>query len=980
MMAKKGPHKKSIKKAMIQTLLVSQLAVLLFLVGSFGYVLMSKLKHQVSENIETTTEAAILLTENRLSNYIDAAKRFSKHHFVINALIDPAGREGYLSKIVQEYAKGGGVSGVMVVDFEGEKIFSTLNGQAESYRQIVQSLSFDDMRVLVSADSRKLVLLNPIIFYDTPQGAIITEVLIAPFLDNLPRSDNYSYVLYHGDKAIYKTGDHDADSYVEIGKRPITAFSGSLAGMSDLKLKVLTSKENISGPLLESAVEIFILGFFVLGGTIILANHLGERFSAPILRLRDRVNSAKQEACFPIGTGDELEDLAKSFDSKTKKLIDKSAELVINVDNMKAVMKAIPDLVFVASSSQYEIEFVNQAVCDTAGFSTNEILGRSASDFLEAPDGSFDGLSFGENVRGMLVKKDEGKIPILLSTSRMMYKDGSSSRYLFVAKDISELELYKQYQSKAEQLTIANKKLQAAMESKSNFFANMSHEIRTPINGIYGMATLLAESDLDKEQQRKIGIIRESCGLLTSIVDDVLDYSRLEAGKMELELIPFSPTSAINDVVGLLQTRAKEQNTLLEFVPSRQIWVKGDVTKVRQVLMNLVGNAIKFTENGEIKVNFRVEKEGSGLHLHFEVEDNGIGIAKDVQEKLFKDFSQADSSTTRKYGGSGLGLSICKRLVSMMGGQIGVRSVEKGGSTFFFSLFLEASRSQLEGGVKEKLEVRKIGLENPLKILVAEDNHTNMEIIKGYLDSLGFKALEATNGLEALEMAKQNDIDIILMDCMMPVMDGFQATRMIKENLGERVFIAALTASALKEDRQKCQDAGMQYFLSKPLSKEKLYEFLAGYVSGKLLDSFSGQTMIIEAKPARKDISHSKENFNIDEAFSKIKGDFAGDMDIAYKAIETFIAGLKKQFEGMSLARRQRDYSTFSLISHTLKSNLSYFHLNSLREKAAFFEKQSNQKNLQGISLEDIEAFAQEARKTSLELLKKFQNQSDLAV
>lgn len=375
-------------------------------------------------------------------------------------------------------------------------------------------------------------------------------------------------------------------------------------------------------------------------------------------------------------------------------------------------------------------------------------------------------------------------------------------------------------------LKVKNDEAKKAFKAKSDFLANISHEIRTPLNGIIGMSNIL-ESNLEStENSQKLRIIKESSKSLLSLVNDILDYSKIEANKIELENVVFNIETTVMDVYYLFSTLADKKNINLNYNIKDDIkgWYKNDETRIKQILNNLLSNAIKFTENGDIKITVSKVKDlnDSNTIVSFKIEDTGIGISQESLSKLFQNFSQADSSTTRKYGGTGLGLSICKSLSELLKGKILVDSTPGEGSCFEIQIPLlkvEAPKNT----VKESITKKDISINQDIRILTAEDNPINQVVIANTLKKIGFNTDFAGNGVEVLEMVQQFDYDIILMDCHMPELDGYEATKKIIEQFGEnRPYIIALTASTLKEDRDRCFESGMDDFLSKPIDLNTL--------------------------------------------------------------------------------------------------------------------------------------------------------------
>ncbi len=378
----------------------------------------------------------------------------------------------------------------------------------------------------------------------------------------------------------------------------------------------------------------------------------------------------------------------------------------------------------------------------------------------------------------------------------------------------------------------AEKKAEEATKIKSEFLANMSHEIRTPMNGIIGMSHLVLQTTLSKKQLKFVKNIDSSANTLLKIINDILDFSKMEAGKLSIEKVNFNITQLLSNVLTIFEHTAHEKNLEInvEFESDMPLNFSGDSLRISQVLINLLGNAVKFTEKGKISIHIKKSKAHCIL---FEVEDTGVGLTQEQVSKLFKAFSQADGSTTRKYGGTGLGLSISKQLVELMGGKIWVESELNVGSKFSFELKLEEIHARELNSLEDEINIKdEMYTLAGSKILLVEDNIINQEIVTGLLENSGIRLDIASDGAEGVELFEKGNYELILMDLQMPIMDGYEATKIIRK-ADSNIPIIALTANALLEDKQKTHNAGMNEHINKPIKIEQLYGVFLKYISKK---------------------------------------------------------------------------------------------------------------------------------------------------
>ena len=476
------------------------------------------------------------------------------------------------------------------------------------------------------------------------------------------------------------------------------------------------------------------------------------------------------------------------------------------------------------------------------GYRRDEVLGRKSLDFMteesqqhavETVLPRFFRTGHCIDVPYQLIRKDGGVIDVLLSATSEREESGAFLRSLAVMVDITERKRAEDALRASEaRLVIEKDRAEQASRAKSEFLASMSHEIRTPMNGIIGFTTLLLEGEVTQQQRHQLTLLQESGTALLAIINDILDYSKIEAGKLDLEAIPLSLAALVDGAVSIVRAEAEAKGLALQatLAPELPGWVRGDPVRLRQILLNLLTNAIKFTEAGSVRIQVGIEPGDAGL-VRFGVADTGIGIRADRQAQLFQDFYQVDRSTTRRYGGTGLGLAIAKRLAAAMGGTIGVASVVGKGSVFWFTAHLPmVETAAATAGPADRPNIQ------PRRILVAEDVPANQMILRGLLEIDGHSVTIAENGAEAVAAARAGGFDLVLMDMQMPVMDGIDATCAIRrfDSPVAEIPIVAVTANAMAEDVDRCRAVGMNDHLAKPIELEALRRAVArwGFESG----------------------------------------------------------------------------------------------------------------------------------------------------
>ncbi|MBC7654204.1 MAG: PAS domain S-box protein [Oligoflexus sp.] len=605
------------------------------------------------------------------------------------------------------------------------------------------------------------------------------------------------------------------------------------------------------------------------------------------------------------------------------------------------------------------IQYANQSFCQISGYQIDELIGHKASHLLLSAEDKE--IIIDKNNQRKTGISDAYEIPLkdkngqtkwLLISGAPRYNDngelvGSVGIHLDITAQ-KHLEI---------DLTNARDAAQASTYAKELFLANMSHEIRTPMNAILGMANQLNKTKLDKNQQFFLDTIHSASDNLIIIINDILDLSKIDSGKLTIEKIGFEPQKVIDKVMQVLQHRAEEKG--LKFTNSffdlniSPILI-GDPHRLEQVLLNLISNAIKFTFKGSVDIICKAVKNVENYQeIEVTVTDTGIGMEEVFIDKLFDKFSQEDNSVTRKYGGTGLGMSICKELLTLMGGEILVSSKKNIGSSISILI-------KMEKGLRKDLPhhdtlVIDTNILKGKNILVTDDNEINRLLASTILKNFGANIIEAQNGLEAINQLRDNDtIDLILMDLQMPVIDGLESTEIIRGNIDEHIPIIALTAYALKGDNQKCFDAGMNDYISKPFEEIQLLRVVTKWLN-KETDRKFQPILILE----NKDLAQTQPLFDL----AQIQEISRGNSDFVEKMISLFIDQTPKSVQEIKSAYQNQDFDTVRKIAHRMKPSLLNLGIKSLGNVITDIEHHSKDdqtsKKLEGL-IDKVESVLEE--------------------
>jgi PAS domain S-box-containing protein len=592
------------------------------------------------------------------------------------------------------------------------------------------------------------------------------------------------------------------------------------------------------------------------------------------------------------------------------------------------------------------IMMMSPSGCEISGYSQEEVIGKNITDFYVGSDKHFNIikrlLMHGsiKNYESKLLLRDGSAIQAISNIRFIYNKDDKPIAIEGVARDITFLK------KATEQLLKAKEIAEKSLKVKENFLANMSHEIRTPMNGIIGMIDLLTETPLESDQQKYVLTIKKSSETLLRILNDILDLSKMEAGKMQLRLTSINIENTVEKLHSLFYQQAHLKGMELYYSIEDNVpkYLLADETRLLQILSNLTSNSIKFTEQGSVSINVMLEGKKENVNkIRVEISDTGIGISDDNLQKLFNYFSQVDNSSTKSYGGTGLGLAISKELCKLMNGEIGVRTQIGVGSTFWFTFEAQESKRSIEEKNNTEAAVKITGRfkKYNLKILVVDDNHVNQMVASEILKKSGCTVETASNGLEAIEKVKNNTYDLIFMDIQMPQMDGTTATREIKKlGIPNLPPIVAMTAYAMEEDREKFLSAGMDDYIAKPIKSEVLINKIADKLN--LNDKLGYISTTKESPEAKKNTIISEEVLKSMMAFV--------DKETLIVIFQEFEQETYNQLEECKRLFTFGDFKNIQSVLHTLKGTAGTLGVEKLEEQARLIEGSIKQNNFENIT------------------------------